>query len=162
VIWRTVVAESTELTGAVEVWRAANQPRGLAPTSDQVERVRAKLADPDALVLLALDGEDRIRGMALAERGRVDGGAGEIVPGWGHLSMIFVEPQAWGHGAGSALLRELDRQAQARGWVRLSLWTRTGNERARRLYERAGYRLSGRRGRLSTGDEIVQYERAPL
>jgi GNAT superfamily N-acetyltransferase len=61
--------------------------------------------------------------------------------GFGHLRRLYVDPDHWGNGAGRALhdaaLRWL---IDAR--VRLpSLWVLEGNERARRMYERWGWRL---------------------
>ncbi|MER7002714.1 hypothetical protein ABT297_06670 [Dactylosporangium sp. NPDC000555] len=42
------------------------------------------------------------------------------------------------------------------GWARTTLWTRTDNARARRLYEKAGYRPTGRTSTLAEGDGIMQ------
>jgi hypothetical protein len=43
-------------------------------------------------------------------------------------------------------------------WSTASLWTRAGNERARRLYERHGYQLTGDTNLLAAGDQILRYE----
>jgi ribosomal protein S18 acetylase RimI-like enzyme len=45
-----------------------------------------------------------------------------------------------------------------RDWRVASLWTRSSNERARRLYEGRGYRLVGDVKWLPGGDEIRRYE----
>jgi GNAT superfamily N-acetyltransferase len=43
--------------------------------------------------------------MALAEPGRTQDGAGAVVPGYGHVSMVFVHPDMWGRGLGAAAAR---------------------------------------------------------
>jgi hypothetical protein len=51
---------STRVTGAedhdaaVEVWRAANVARGRPPGPERIERVRVKLAEPGAIVIVAV------------------------------------------------------------------------------------------------------------
>src|SRR5262245_16811196 len=127
-------AAPQDLEAALDVWQAANEARGRAPSPARVERVREKLRAPDAVVVIALDGADAV-GMGLAEPGRADDGAGAPVDGYGHVSMVFVHPGRWGRGHGGLVLASLHE-----GWARTTLWTRTDNARARRLYEKAGYR----------------------
>nr|BFE62687.1 hypothetical protein GCM10020063_072130 [Dactylosporangium thailandense] len=145
-----------DLEPALEVWRAANEARGHAPAPARVERVRAKLREPGALVVVAVDqGDGETVAMGLAEPGRADDGAGAPVAGEGHVSMVFVAPARWGAGLGGLVLDAL----HAAGWARTTLWTRTSNARARRLYEKAGYRPTGRTSALPAGDGIMQLER---
>ena len=92
--------------------------------------------------------------MALVEPGRADDGAGEPVPGYGHVSMVFVHPSHWSNGYGQHLLRAV----HALGWTRTTLWTRQSNSRAQRLYAAAGYIPTGRAAHLSDGDAIIQLE----
>jgi ribosomal protein S18 acetylase RimI-like enzyme len=54
------------------------------------------------------------------------------------------------------LIDALHAAMRGRGWRTASLWTRAGNERARRLYEGHGYRLTGDVKPLPGGDEIVR------
>ncbi|MEU7874240.1 GNAT family N-acetyltransferase [Dactylosporangium sp. NPDC049140] len=142
-----------DLDAALAVWRAANEARGHAPAPARIERVRQKLRDADALVVVAVDGDEAVA-MGLAEPGRADDGAGAPIPGYGHVSMVFVAPARWGRGVGGLVLDAL----HGAGWARTTLWTRTGNARARRLYEKAGYRPTGRTSTLA-GDGIMQFER---
>ena len=97
--------------------------------------------------------------MALAEPGRAAHGAGAIIAGYGHVSMVFVHPDMWGQGVGGILLQGLHQRLSARGWSRTTLWTRASNVRARRLYEGRGYRTSGHQTTLADGDCILQFER---
>ncbi|MEU4667168.1 GNAT family N-acetyltransferase [Amycolatopsis sp. NPDC023774] len=143
-----------ELEEARECWRAANVARGKVPGRERAERVREKLADPEALVLVAVEG-GRVVGMVLAEVGRAADGAGPVVPELCHVSMVFVRPQRWGTGVGAALLGALKERAAGLGYVRLQLWTGAANERALALYRRVGFRASGRRREISGVGQVV-------
>jgi GNAT superfamily N-acetyltransferase len=144
---------------AVGVWRAANVARLLPPSVDRVARIWEKLAEPEAcLVIGHLDAGDVVA-MALAEPGRAEHGAGAVIPGYGHVSMVFVHPDMWGRGVGGQLLKGLHERASERGWSHTTLWTRASNAAARRLYEGQGYRRSGQETTLGSGDPILQVER---
>ena len=93
-------------------------------------------------------------GMALVEPGRADDGAGVLVPGYGHVSMVFVHPSHWSNGYGRHLLRAV----HTLGYTRTTLWTRRSNDRAQRLYAAAGYTPTGRTSHLTDGDAIIQLE----
>jgi len=140
------VAAPADVSAAVEVWRAANTARGLPPTVQRVQRVVEKLQAVDASVVVGRTGL-RVTAVALAEPGRADDGSGEVVPGCGHGSMVFVHPDLWGQGLGSTLMAGLHANTDRLGWVRTSLWTRESNERAQRLYLNCGYRPTGRTAR---------------
>ncbi len=56
---------------------------------------------------------------------------------------MYVAPEAWGQGVGRALLAALIAHARANGLQSLVLTVTEGNERARRLYEAAGFRSFG-------------------
>ncbi|MFC4038929.1 GNAT family N-acetyltransferase [Dactylosporangium siamense] len=99
-------------------------------------------------------GPEVVVGMALVEPGRADDGTGEPVPGYGHVSMVFVHPSYWSNGYGQQLLRAVN----ALGWTRTTLWTRQSNSRAQRLYAAAGYTPTGRVAHLHDGDAIIQLE----
>ena len=72
--------------------------------------------------------------------------------------MVFVDPERWGRGVGGQLLDALHEEMRAGGWTTSSLWTRSSNDRARRLYEGRGYQLTGDVKHLR-GYEILRYER---
>ncbi|MHB9857983.1 GNAT family N-acetyltransferase [Streptomyces sp. YIM S03343] len=59
------------------------------------------------------------------------------------LYAIYVAPDRLGTGAGRALLTECVRQSAAGGRARMFLWVVKENTRARRFYERAGFRADG-------------------
>jgi GNAT superfamily N-acetyltransferase len=71
----------------------------------------------------------------VAERDGVVVGFAAVHDDW--LEQLYLEPEAIGTGAGRSLLEA----AQALRPDGLSLWVFTGNHRARRFYERAGFEL---------------------
>ena len=64
-------------------------------------------------------------------------------PGKGELFAIYVLPEAWGSGAGSALMTSA--LEALRGFSSATLWVLEDNPRARRFYEREGWILDGGR-----------------
>jgi ribosomal protein S18 acetylase RimI-like enzyme len=147
---RIIVAEidsAEQRAVAVDVWRAANAARRRTATEARIRRIQEKLAAAE-LALLAHYGP-RPAGMLVAETYLVDG---VPLPGYGHLSMVFVDPAVWGSHVGTEMIRDL----QSRGWEGLSVWTRTDNRRAQRLYERTGFTDTDNRSTLHDGDEIMQ------
>ncbi|HEY9393165.1 GNAT family N-acetyltransferase [Nocardioides sp. NPDC006303] len=147
---RIIVAEISsdeQRALALDVWRAANAARRRTATEARIRRVREKLESAE-LALLAHYGT-RPAGMLVAETYLVDG---VPLPGYGHISMVFVDPAVWGSHVGTEMIRDL----QSRGWEGLSVWTRTDNRRAQRLYERTGFTDTNNRSILHDGDEIMQ------
>jgi ribosomal protein S18 acetylase RimI-like enzyme len=57
----------------------------------------------------------------------------------GELTAINVDPDAWGAGAGRALLEAAQDELRALGYREAVLWVLPGNARARRFYELAGW-----------------------
>jgi ribosomal protein S18 acetylase RimI-like enzyme len=87
------------------------------------------LTDPDGETYIAFDEDEAV---------------GVVSVGHGVLQTLYVMPESWSQGVGSALhdlalerLREANVQ-EAR------LWTLTENHRARAFYEKRGWSLTGR------------------
>ncbi|HEY3503821.1 MAG TPA: GNAT family N-acetyltransferase [Actinocatenispora sp.] len=139
---------------AVRVWLRANEARGRVPSAARVARIRAKLGDPVATLLVATD--DDVVGMALTEPGRADDGAGEPLPELCHLAMVFVDPGRQGVGVGGLLVAAVRAFAVHCGHSRIDVWTGAENERAQRLYRGAGFVPTGRTGTLANGLRTVQ------
>lgn len=156
-VLRVRVASPRDRSGALEVWRAANEARGLAPTSARIARVEQKLAEATSYLVVACD-DDGVVGMALAEPYRAEDGSGPLMVGRGHVSMVFVAPTRWGSGIGCELLDALHLTMREHGYSSASVWTRASNERARRLYEGRGYQRTLNVKQLPGGDTIVRYE----
>ena len=149
-----------EPEGPVQAWRSAKLAGRPNPGVVLAAWIGEKLAEPEACFVVGRSvGSEDVLAMASAEPGRAEHGAGEVIPGYGHVSMVFVHPDLWGRGVGRQLLQGLHQRASQRSWDRTTLWTRSSNERARRLYEGQGYRASGHEAKLGDGDPIFQLER---
>jgi GNAT superfamily N-acetyltransferase len=98
------------------------------PMDDVIRRWQEALADPAVEVFVAE-----------ADRGAV-GVAGARAE-W--LDGLYVVPERWGHGVGRALHDHVLERLRERGAVRGHLWALEHNERARRFYERLGWRQNG-------------------
>lgn len=97
---------------------------------------RAQLeAHPDAIELPA---EQIDRGQVIVAEvdGRVAGFAAVV---GGELDGLFVEPDLWRRGIGTALVEEAAHEARRRG-LTLSV---TANPGAREFYERCGFSVEG-------------------
>ena len=145
-----------DLHGAVAAWHAANIARGKTPTPQRVARIIGKLQEPDALPYIAAEG-GAIVGMALAEPCREDNGAGAVIPGALHISMVFVLPSYQRRSIGGRLMHYTLDAARAAGMSRVQVWTGRENAAARRLYENIGMKLVSTR-HVDDATEWVRYE----
>lgn len=151
----TIVAitRTDELAAAADVWQAARRAGGHRSTPVRRERLEARLRD-SGVALLASYG-DRPAGMAVAAT-FVDDGVED--PTCGHVAMVLVDPAYWGCGIGGALVRALQAPPEGTQWARLSVWTRTDNRRALRLYDSGGFTDTGERSTLHDGEQISRLE----
>jgi len=62
-----------------------------------------------------------------------------------HINNVAVLPQFRGEGMGSAILRHVLTAAKTLGANRATLEVRASNDGARRVYERLGFHVAGRR-----------------
>jgi len=90
--------------------------------------------------LLVAEQADGIVGYALVRRRARDESLADDV---GELIAIYVDPPAWGTGAGPALLDAATDELRAAGCAAAVLWTFEANGRARRVYERSGWAPDG-------------------
>ncbi|GAA5210465.1 GNAT family N-acetyltransferase [Streptomyces thinghirensis] len=68
---------------------------------------------------------------------------GEQLTADAELYALYVDAGRFGTGVGQALLGESVRRCTAAGHARMLLWVLEGNARARRFYERSGFRADG-------------------
>ena len=134
---------------AVHHHHVASMPE-LAPYVDDAESwskrrelYRELLAKPDTILLIATVDDDAI-GYGLAHVMDVDDTwipdtwrTGERI---GEIESLSVLPAYRGSGLGSTMLDRLEEHLRARGAQDLILGVLPGNDDARRLYERRGYR----------------------
>jgi ribosomal protein S18 acetylase RimI-like enzyme len=136
--------------------------RGHSPVdANAPERAVRRLTDVSTFFHVA-ESQGELIGIAAGMPGRLDGGAGEPIPGLCHISMVAVRPGHWGHGLGKQVLRAVVAEAHRRGFERAQLFTQAVNARARALYEGHGFVLTGQGAVDEIGDETVRYVLAPL
>jgi GNAT superfamily N-acetyltransferase len=61
----------------------------------------------------------------------------------GEVFAIYADPDAWGTGAGRALMGSAVAELARLGYADASLWVLDANERARRFYALAGWKEDG-------------------
>ena len=86
--------------------------------------------------ILAVERDGAVVGFAAVGPAQEPAGAGE-------LYAINLDPAHWGTGAGRALLEAAQAELARLGFADMVLWVLTGNARARRFYEIAGWVADG-------------------
>jgi ribosomal protein S18 acetylase RimI-like enzyme len=77
--------------------------------------------------------------------GVVVAGFDAIEPAVGHLARLYVAPESWGQGVGSALHAAAMDHLRNDGFAEATLWVLERNARARAWYERLGWQSTGER-----------------
>lgn len=129
----------------VSAWRATY--RGLIPDAflDSMDArqiagpLREVMARPDTDVMVAVDAHNILCGFGLLAPSRDSDAASNT----GEIVAIYVDPDRWRSGVGSALLDDLIRAAGARACASVTLWVLSGNQRARAFYEARGFVVDG-------------------
>lgn len=108
--------------------------------ADEVWRSRLETA----ATFFAVDGLGVFVGSVTGIDDRHEPGGREVVGMW-------VAPEHRGQGVGEALLAAVVAWAVAQASPSVALWVADGNDRARRLYERLGFRETGQRDVIRDG-----------
>ncbi|MFC4448830.1 GNAT family N-acetyltransferase [Halorussus aquaticus] len=101
------------------------------------------------------DAETELIGFAqsvLGDEERADDAAAQ-------LPRIYVHPDHWDEGVGSAMLDRVEAWAADRGAERLRLLVLADNEVGNAFYERRGYRAVGERESEFEGETVTDYVR---
>ena len=143
---RAVPADAEALArGAVEgvADYVAFAPPGWAPPELDAELgyTRVVLADPDFHCLVAEVGGAVVGQVTTVPAAKAARPVEE--PGLAHLRNLYVDREQWGRGVARALMEAAVEDAVQRGFTALRLFVAEGQARARRFYEREGWRLAG-------------------
>ena len=160
-IRRATGADAEAIAGVhVASMRAAYQgqfPAGAlvqVDARDRAERWRQHLARAASVTVLA-EADGRLVGFADFGSCRDE----DLSPGVGELMALYVLPDAWGSGVGSALMREALCRFRGDGFAEVVLWVIEGNRRAVRFYRRFGFVPDGsacRREMYGTTTTVVR------
>ncbi|MGB9308789.1 MAG: N-acetyltransferase family protein [Mycobacterium sp.] len=89
----------------------------------------------------------------------------QYLPNFGELLAIYVDPEHLGTGVGRLLIAAARERLRRVGVTSAALWVLDGNARARRFYERDGWRCDGARRTETFGSapvKEVRYRRTPV
>lgn len=75
----------------------------------------------------------------------------EDLTGLGEVCALYVEPDQWRSGVGSALMKKAEQQLTQDGFTEASLWVLEGNFRGRGFYEATGWRTDGQTRSIEIG-----------
>lgn len=116
------------------------------PEVTEHEQVAERLMESGTWALLALVGPDPVGHVAFTPaRERAAGQARAIGPeisGLAHLWQLFVRPAWWGRGVAPVLHDTAVAEARTREYEAMRLYTPALHARARRFYERRGWRAT--------------------
>jgi GNAT superfamily N-acetyltransferase len=111
------------------------------------ERIAVTLAHSGTWALLALAGSDPVGHIAITPARQAEAGqpwaSRAVIPGLGHVWQLFVLPAWWGRGVAPLLHTAAVAELRTREYEAARLHTPSLHARARRFYERRGWRVNG-------------------
>lgn len=127
----------------VDAWQAAY--RGILPdemldgldVAERTRRRRALLARPPSPNIRnwVCEANEELLGWAATGPARDDDLDDSVL----ELYAIYLQPDVIGRGHGRALMQHCLADAAQRGFVEMTMWVLTGNERAQHFYRAAGF-----------------------
>jgi len=134
-------------------------PPGWEPPAFEEREIAERLELPGTWGQVALDGDEPV-GYVILSPARTLGEVRTPIPGLAHLWHLFVARAWWGRGVAVRLHVAAMAEARRAGYSEAMLRTPRDNARARRFYEREGWRASG--AELFAPDmllDLVEYRR---
>ena len=113
-------------------------PPDWEPEIVEVGRVRARIEAPGTWTLVAEDGGAIAGHVSFLPSD--DSGHPDPEPDLAHLWQLFARPAYWGTGLATELMARAFGACRDAGFVRMRLFTPAQQARARRFYEREGWR----------------------
>ena len=129
--------ETIRVRGWRRAYRHVFPPERLDAMPIDWSRWAARISDMPTKWTILVAG-DPVVGFAATGPSRDD----DCLEGVGELYGIYVDPDAWGTGAGRALITAAE-DALAADFTDATLWVLEDNPRARRFYELAGWAWDG-------------------
>jgi len=124
----------------------------------ELEHARHAFAAPDRWIAVAVVDDEVVGYVTLTSASQTRMRSDE--PGLAHVGRLFVRPDHWGSGVATALLAHAVAEAAARGYRQMRLFTPSVHARARRFYEREGWRAVAERWDSKLGLNVSEYRRA--
>ena len=116
----------------------------------EIEGLTESIEREDGRFLVAETGDGELVGFAQAVLGDEEAA---------HLPRIYVRPDCWGEGVGSALLESVESWLRDCGVERLRLIVLADNEAGNAFYEKSGYRTIASRESEFEGETVAEYVR---
>lgn|SRR5437763_6222569 len=159
-------ARPTDILGIAEVhvrsWQetyVGQVPQDYLDTlsvEDRYERWQELVADiewPALDLLVLVDDEDGVVGFASTSASRDPDATGST----GEVQAIYTRAKVWGRGWGRALMGAAVARLRGSGFAEARLWVLDSNDRARRFYEAAGWRVDGAtKPHVIGGQDVVE------
>jgi GNAT superfamily N-acetyltransferase len=147
-------AEPADIRAIAELLLRASPGRTL---EHEIGYVGAYFERPETRIRLALD-DGRLVGVVSFEPSLIRGEeiADEHLA---YLRLIAVDPSRWGSGVATELMGLAVDEMLAAGYAGAYLWCGDANARARRFYEREGWRPDGRTRHHVDWGRMVGYAR---
>ena len=151
---------ATVLAECFESYRSFAPPGWEPPDPEaELKRLRAFLGSGEVWCLVAEDGGE-IAGHVAIMPSRIHSHPSDD-HAMAHFWQLFVREPWWGAGVATALHEQAVREAGARGFTSMRLFTPAAQARARRFYEREGWTPAGAPfDDLDFGMPLVEYRRA--
>lgn len=106
------------------------------------EAIASDINNPDKDVIVATNSDDEVQGFAYLTRGSTEPCV-ENLEKTVELQRIYVDPNSHGAGVGKALEKTIENMAREQGYMNLWLGVWEENNRAKKAYEKWGYKHVG-------------------